>query len=123
MPSKTRYEPSIVNRPYPKVPYTMDIRVMIPASLGVNHTAAVVAIGANKPLPWALQIGPCDAMNYVPVVIPNVPLSSIMALRYDIRGQNPYFNGNPASATIFVPTPWTTNWNQVSDFKVTREAD
>lgn len=117
-PPRTRYEPTLFNLKPSRTPYTMDIRVLAPGTYGVQHTLAAQNNGIVRPWPEPLKYGPCDSMNYVPIVIPDVPLSSIMRQRYDVRGQNPFYNGLTQVAGLNIPTIWTTQYNDVGDYSI-----
>jgi len=79
---RTKYEPTIANGDKRGLP-GMAIRVLVSGSYGPVHTAARAVKGFNVPVLESLTWPVMDSETYVPVIIPNVPFSSIAALSYD----------------------------------------
>lgn len=80
---RTRYEPTISNGEPHGTPYTMSVRCWVHGAYGPVHAGYQVDRGLNKPWPEPITWGPADNAHTVPVIIPKVPVSSVMAVSYD----------------------------------------
>jgi hypothetical protein len=80
---RTKLEPSISNGTPHGTPYTMSVRCVVHGTYQATAAADQVLRGLNRPWPEPLTWPTFDQMYATSVVIPKVPISSVMQVSYD----------------------------------------